>query len=117
MKVGREPQCDAQRVASARAAIGPQISLFVDANGAYSRKQALDLAQRFAQSNVTWFEEPVSADDLPGLRLLRDRAPQACTSVRANMPGAPMTSAGFSSIRLSMCCRQMRHAAAVSRDF
>lgn len=75
MKVGREPQCDAQRVASARAAIGPQISLFVDANGAYSRKQALDLAQRFAQSNVTWFEEPVSADDLPGLRLLRDRAP------------------------------------------
>lgn len=77
MKVGREPQHDVQRVALARTAIGTETSLFVDANGAYSRKQALDLAQRFAESDVRWFEEPVSADDVPGLRLLRDRAPAA----------------------------------------
>ncbi|HET9406298.1 MAG TPA: enolase C-terminal domain-like protein [Candidatus Sulfotelmatobacter sp.] len=25
--------------------------------------------------NVTWFEEPVSSDDLAGLRLIRDRGP------------------------------------------
>ena len=50
--------------------------LFVDANGAYSRKQALELAERFrADAGVSWFEEPVSSDDLEGLRLLRDRAP------------------------------------------
>jgi L-alanine-DL-glutamate epimerase-like enolase superfamily enzyme len=47
----------------------------VDANGAYSRKQALKFAERFAELGVSWFEEPVSADDLEGLRLLRDRAP------------------------------------------
>jgi L-alanine-DL-glutamate epimerase-like enolase superfamily enzyme len=49
--------------------------LFVDANGAYSRKQALNLARSFAEYDVAWFEEPVSSDDLEGLRLLRDRTP------------------------------------------
>ena len=29
----------------------------------------------FAESDVSWFEEPVSSDDLEGLRLMRDRAP------------------------------------------
>jgi L-alanine-DL-glutamate epimerase-like enolase superfamily enzyme len=47
----------------------------VDANGAYSRKQALAKAELFAEQRVRWFEEPVSSDDLEGLRLLRDRAP------------------------------------------
>ena len=47
----------------------------VDANGAYSRKQALDQAQRFRALDVTWFEEPVSSDDLEGLRLIRDQGP------------------------------------------
>ena len=49
--------------------------LFVDANGAYSRKQALAMAERFAEFGVSWFEEPVTSDDLEGLRLMRDRAP------------------------------------------
>ena len=53
-----------------------EVELFVDANGAYQRKQALRLAETFAeQAGVSWFEEPVSSDDLDGLRLLRDRAP------------------------------------------
>jgi len=47
----------------------------VDANGAYTRKQALAQAHAFAALGVCWFEEPVSSDDLDGLRLLRDRAP------------------------------------------
>jgi L-alanine-DL-glutamate epimerase-like enolase superfamily enzyme len=75
MKVGRAPEQDTARVRAARAAIGDGPQLFVDANGAYGRKQALALAQAFAQSGVSWFEEPVSSDDLAGLRLLRDRAP------------------------------------------
>ena len=67
MKVGRDPQSDVARVRAARAAIGPQAELFVDANGAYTRKQALAFAEAFAGSGVT--------DDLQGLRLLRDRGP------------------------------------------
>jgi L-alanine-DL-glutamate epimerase-like enolase superfamily enzyme len=75
MKVGREPQCDPARVEVARKVIGDEVQLFVDANGAYARKQALRLAETFAECGVAWFEEPVSSDDLAGLRLLRDRAP------------------------------------------
>ncbi|HLY49413.1 MAG TPA: enolase C-terminal domain-like protein [Solirubrobacteraceae bacterium] len=76
MKVGSHPGEDPERVRCAREAIGPEAELFVDANGAYSRKQALALAERFrADARVGWFEEPVSSDDLEGLRLLRDRAP------------------------------------------
>jgi L-alanine-DL-glutamate epimerase-like enolase superfamily enzyme len=76
MKIGSAPGEDPARVMLAREAIGPAAELFVDANGAYSRKQALDLAERFrADADVSWFEEPVSSDDLEGLRLLRDRAP------------------------------------------
>jgi L-alanine-DL-glutamate epimerase-like enolase superfamily enzyme len=75
MKVGREPEKDLGRVHAAREAIGPAGELFVDANGAYSRKQALAMAQAFTEAGVSWFEEPVSSDDLEGLRLIRDRAP------------------------------------------
>ena len=75
MKIGRDPEKDLARVRAAREAIGPHAALYVDANGAYSRKQAADFANRFAEFGVSWFEEPVSSDDLEGLRLLRDRAP------------------------------------------
>jgi L-alanine-DL-glutamate epimerase-like enolase superfamily enzyme len=75
MKVGSHPKEDLMRVKAAREAIGPETQLFVDANGAYSRKQALAMAEKFVQFDVTWFEEPVIADDLDGLHLLRDRAP------------------------------------------
>jgi L-alanine-DL-glutamate epimerase-like enolase superfamily enzyme len=75
MKIGREPDRDLERVRLVRAAIGPDTGLFVDANGALTRKQALWFAERYAEEQVCWFEEPVSSDDLAGLRLLRDRAP------------------------------------------
>ena len=75
MKVGREPELDPHRVRRARHAIGADTELFVDANGAYTRKQALALAEIFAEERVCWFEEPVSSDDLEGLHLLRNRAP------------------------------------------
>lgn len=86
MKVGRAPRDDPGRVRAARAAIGDDAQLFVDANGACTRKQALRLADAFAESDVAWFEEPVSSDDLAGLRMLRDRAP-ACMEIAAGEYG------------------------------
>ena len=76
MKVGRDAAADIHRVSVARQAIGEGVRLFVDANGAYTRKQALQQAYRFVEHNVTWFEEPVSSDDLEGLRLIRDTGPE-----------------------------------------
>ncbi len=75
MKVGCDAAADWDRVRAARAAIGSGAGLYVDANGAYTRKQALAQADAFAVNRVSWFEEPVSSDDLEGLRLIRDRAP------------------------------------------
>jgi L-alanine-DL-glutamate epimerase-like enolase superfamily enzyme len=76
MKVSREPERDPERVDAARAAIGDDAELYVDSNGALSRKEALRWAERFAREwGVTWHEEPVSSADFEGLRLVRDRAP------------------------------------------
>ncbi len=74
MKIGAEPERDPHRVAVARQAIGDAM-LFVDANGALSCKQALQFADRVTGFDVRWFEEPVSSDDLAGLRHVRERAP------------------------------------------
>src|SRR5204863_7860075 len=74
-KVGRNPAEDIDRVAAVGRVLPAGVELFVDANGAYSTKQALHFAQRFDEIGVTWFEEPVSSDNLRGLRLIRSRAP------------------------------------------
>jgi L-alanine-DL-glutamate epimerase-like enolase superfamily enzyme len=75
IKVGRDPDADLGRLAVARSAVGEQPQLFVDANGAYTRKEALLWAERFTEYEVRWLEEPVSSDDLDGLSLLRERGP------------------------------------------
>ncbi|MGW2181941.1 enolase C-terminal domain-like protein [Streptomyces sp. NPDC001732] len=68
---GRAGQRDRERVAAARTSIGDAAELYVDANGAYTRKQAVRLAPFLAGEGVLWFEEPVSSDDLAGLALVR----------------------------------------------
>jgi L-alanine-DL-glutamate epimerase-like enolase superfamily enzyme len=75
MKIGREPKQDLERVKKAREAIGKDCELFVDANGAYNAKQALELANKFATLNVTWFEEPVPSSYLKWLHFIRKHAP------------------------------------------
>jgi L-alanine-DL-glutamate epimerase-like enolase superfamily enzyme len=75
IKVGREPQRDHERLAVARKAIGDDVELFVDANGAFTRSEAVRWSSVYAAHDVRWYEEPVSSDDLEGLRLVRHRAP------------------------------------------
>ena len=75
MKVGREPRRDLDRVRVARLAIGDDAELYVDANGAFHPEQALRSAEAYAAWGVTWFEEPVSSDDVAGLLMVRSKAP------------------------------------------
>ncbi|CAB3786780.1 enolase C-terminal domain-like protein [Paraburkholderia fynbosensis] len=77
IKIGSEPEKDVGRVEVARTAIGGDAGLFVDANGAFSPQRATWFAQRFADYDVQWFEEPVSSDDREGLRFVREHAPAA----------------------------------------
>jgi L-alanine-DL-glutamate epimerase-like enolase superfamily enzyme len=62
---------DLERVAVSRRTIGPDVELFVDANGGYDAQQAVRLARRLDELGVVWFEEPVSSDDHVGLRRVR----------------------------------------------
>ncbi|WP_069813020.1 enolase C-terminal domain-like protein [Streptomyces sp. TP-A0874] len=64
---GTAPDRDLHRVARARRSVGDAAELYVDANGGYTRKQAIRLARHLDDHGVTWFEEPVSSDDLTGL--------------------------------------------------
>ncbi len=75
MKVGTHPSDDLRRAKVARKAIGNDVKLFVDANGAYTVAQALSMLHEFAGAGVTWMEEPVSSDNLAGLSQIRERAP------------------------------------------
>ena len=68
---GHNEDRDLKRIALARAVIGPQAELYADANGGYTVAQARQVAARMAEHRVTWFEEPVSSDDLLGLAELR----------------------------------------------
>ncbi|MGE0000240.1 MAG: enolase C-terminal domain-like protein, partial [Ilumatobacteraceae bacterium] len=76
MKIGTDwgscPDQDVRRAATVRRVIGDGPELFVDANGAYSRKQAVRVGEQLADLGATWFEEPVSSDDLDGLRAVRE---------------------------------------------
>jgi L-alanine-DL-glutamate epimerase-like enolase superfamily enzyme len=69
---GTRPDRDLARMDQARDAIGDTTDLYVDANGAYSRKQAIRMMADAADLDVHWFEEPVSSDDLDGLRAVSE---------------------------------------------
>ncbi|HTL62097.1 MAG TPA: enolase C-terminal domain-like protein [Nitrospira sp.] len=75
MKVGQDAVQDVKRIDAVRQAIGEGPEIFIDANGGYAAKEALRVAEASAERGVTWFEEPVSSDDLEGLHLLRERVP------------------------------------------
>jgi len=75
MKIGRDPQADVARVTAVQKALKDRAQLYVDANGAYDRQEALHKSQQFGDLGVTWFEEPVTSDDRIGLHFLVERAP------------------------------------------
>ncbi len=64
---------DRERMRQAREIIGAGTELFVDANGAYTAKQAVRVLESVAELGIVWFEEPVSSNDLEGLRTVRAR--------------------------------------------
>src|SRR4051794_32385075 len=76
IKVGRDPGSDPERLDTVREAIGPNVDLMVDANGAFDANTASAWAERYWNEwNVTYFEEPVSSEDLEGMARVREHAP------------------------------------------
>lgn len=76
IKVGRDSDADPERVALVRSVVGPEVEVMVDANGANTPAEAVLWAHRYrGEFGVTYFEEPVSSDDLAGLAYVREHAP------------------------------------------
>jgi L-alanine-DL-glutamate epimerase-like enolase superfamily enzyme len=88
MKLGREPDRDPSRLDVARSAIGDETELYVDANGAFTAKEAILWGSRYyAEWGVTWFEEPVSSAHAEDLRLVRERVePEVAAGEYAYVP-------------------------------
>lgn len=72
MKIGRNKEHDIKRMEAARDTIG-DAQLFVDANGAYFPTEAAAMAEILKEFDVKWYEEPVTSDDLDGLRFVRKK--------------------------------------------
>jgi L-alanine-DL-glutamate epimerase-like enolase superfamily enzyme len=74
MRVGAidgPPHVSAARVRAARAALGPGIDIMVDAHGTFNVGDAKRFASLIQDQDVAWFEEPVIADDKPGMAEIR----------------------------------------------
>ncbi|MFL6240248.1 MAG: enolase C-terminal domain-like protein [Actinomycetes bacterium] len=76
IKTGRDPGRDHERLRVARKTVGDDVDLYVDANGAFTEREAIEWSRLYRhEHDVRWFEEPVSSDNVTGLRLVRESAP------------------------------------------
>ena len=67
VKVGKPHLAeDRARLSAVRSAVGDDFRLMVDANQAFHYHEALLRARMLAEVGITWFEEPMPADDLTG---------------------------------------------------
>lgn len=80
VKIGRSAELggtklDVESVRRIREAVGPDIELMVDVNGAYDAATAIKVGRALEPYDITWMEEPVYADDYAGYELVRRSQP------------------------------------------
>lgn len=73
--MGQNEALDRELVRSARAGIGEDATLLIDAGCVWDSRTALRRAQAFAEQRIEWLEEPLRQDDVDGYAWLRDRSP------------------------------------------
>jgi galactonate dehydratase len=62
-------------IAGIRKAVGPDIQVLIDAHAMYNVPTAIRLATRLAESDITWFEEPVPPESYDALQSVRNQVP------------------------------------------
>jgi L-alanine-DL-glutamate epimerase-like enolase superfamily enzyme len=75
MKVGLDPDLDAERVQAVREAIGKDVRLRIDANQGWTVPQAIYALRKMERFNVQFVEQPVVAWDIAGLKAVRNESP------------------------------------------
>ncbi|MDH6580419.1 L-fuconate dehydratase [Kitasatospora sp. MAP5-34] len=71
LKVGADLADDIRRCRTARAAIGPDIRMAIDANQRWNVAQAIEWTNALAEFDPYWIEEPTSPDDVLGHAAVR----------------------------------------------
>lgn len=71
VKIGRTASEERETLGAIRDAVGPDVEIMVDANGAYAFPEAVRVAEVLAELDVSWFEEPVRTEDRQGYVNLR----------------------------------------------
>jgi L-alanine-DL-glutamate epimerase-like enolase superfamily enzyme len=72
IKVGQNLAHDIDRVRRARDMFGPDVSMSVDANMAWSMDDAVSMEEQLRSSAIDWYEEPLRDNDIEQLRRFRD---------------------------------------------
>lgn len=73
LKIGRGIATDLTHVEAVRDAIGKDVKLLVDANGAYTVSESIQLAKELVKLDVYWLEEPVHPEYIDDLARIRRR--------------------------------------------
>jgi L-fuconate dehydratase len=71
LKVGADLEDDLRRLTVARAAVGPDVAIAVDANQRWDVGDAIRWGSRMAPFGLAWLEEPTSPDDVLGHAAIR----------------------------------------------
>jgi L-alanine-DL-glutamate epimerase-like enolase superfamily enzyme len=80
VKVGARPvAADLDRLAAVREAVGPDVGIRADANGAWDRREASEALDGLVGRGITldYVEQPLDADDLMGHAMLRVETPDS----------------------------------------
>ncbi len=75
VKIGTNPRSDLDRLFAIRTAVGSKIELRIDGNEGYTWGQALQFARAAKDLDIAFFEQPVRATDLEGMRVLTESSP------------------------------------------
>ena len=75
VKIGTNPTGDLERLRAIRAVVGDKIEIRIDGNEGYTWGQALQFARSAKDLNIAFFEQPIPATDLEGMRVLTESSP------------------------------------------
>ena len=111
VKVGIDPELDVARLAAVREAVGKDVKLRIDANQAWTPKQAVKILNKMQELglDIELVEQPVSAHDFAGLKYVTDRsyvpvlADEAVFSPENAMTILQMGAADLINIKLMKC--------------
>ena len=100
---------DVARLEAVRKAVGDEVELRADANGAWSANEAVEQLRRLARFNLRAIEQPVDAGDLAGMKQVRDRcgipvmADESLVTVEQARKLIELDACDYFNIRLSKC--------------